>query len=399
MTIATERAVTEGTALARMGVIADMVAAVHAADVDRSGRFPSETFAALKQARLLGVWIPQEHGGEGLGLSEMVELVARLGQACGSSAMIYGMHQIKMSSLIRHSAGSPWHVAYMRECARDQLLLGSATTEGGIGGDLRNSICAVEVADGRFRLVKQATCISYGREADSILATCRRSPDAASSDQVMVVCRKADYTLRETVGWDTMGMRGTRSEGFELSATGAAEQIFVQPFSEIAAQSMLAMAHIVWSATWYGIAADTVAKSQAFVRAEVKKRPGQMPPGALRLAEVATTLQKMRALIVAAVTRYEAALADERILSSIGFLAEMNGLKVATSTLAIEICQQALMITGLNGYRNDGPFSIARNYRDLLSAAIMINNDRVLANSANLLLMSRVDTTIGAHAG
>ena len=383
------------TALTRMARVADEVAAKYAADVDKSGRFPAETFEALKRERLLGCWIPEEFGGEGVSLTDIADLCSRLGQACGSSAMIYGMHQIKMSSLISHSTGSPWHQDYMRECARDQLLLGSATTEGGIGGDLRNSICAVEVEGDRYRLTKQATCISYGRAADAILATCRRSPDAASSDQVMVVCKKGDYTLRETVGWDTMGMRGTRSEGFELVSEGNAEQVFIHSFGEIAAQSMLAMAHIIWSATWYGIAIDTVVKSQTFVRGEVKKKPGVVPPGALRLAEVTATAQKMKGMIVASIARYEAALVDEAVMNSLAFLAEMNNLKVATSTLAIEICQQSLMITGLAGYRNEGPFSIARNYRDLLSAAIMINNDRILGNTATLLLMSRVDTSIG----
>lgn len=383
------------SALARMTRVADEVAARHAADVDAAGRFPAETFEALKRERLLGVWIPKEYGGEGISLTEMAGLVSRLGQACGSSAMIYGMHQIKMSSLIRHCDGSPWHQDYLRECARDQLLLGSATTEGGIGGDLRNSICAVEVADGRYRLTKQATCISYGRSADAILATCRRAPDSASSDQVMVVCKKGDYTLRETVDWNVMGMRGTRSEGFELVSEGDARQIFVAPFGEIAAQSMLAMAHLIWTATWFGIAADTVVKSQAFVRAEAKKRPGVVPPGALRLAEVSASLQKMKSLLVAGIARYEAALADENLMNALSFIAELNTIKVSASQLGVEIAQQSLMITGLAGYRNEGPYSIARNYRDLLSAAIMINNDRILGNTSNLLLMSKVDTSIG----
>jgi acyl-CoA dehydrogenase len=385
-----------GLALERMARVADDVAARHAADVDRIGRFPAETFAALKAERLLGVAVPRELGGEGLDLAAVANLCARLGQACGSSAMIYGMHQIKLSSLIQHSADSHWHRDYMREVARDQLLLASATTEAGIGGDLRNSICAVEVENGRYRLTKQANVISYGTEADAILATCRRSPDAAGSDQVMVVCRKGDYTLKKTHEWDTMGMRGTRSEGFELVAEGAAEQIFTQPFSEIAAQSMLAMSHILWSATWFGIVADIVGKAQGFVRAEARKKPGTVPPGALRLAELNTAVQKMKAMIIASVARYEAAVSDESLLNSMAFAADMNTLKVATSTLAVEICQTALMITGLNGYRNTGPWSIARNYRDLLSAAIMINNDRILSNTSNLLLVSRVDTSLGA---
>jgi acyl-CoA dehydrogenase len=382
------------SALDRMARVADEVAAKFAPDVDASGRFPKETFDALKRERLLGCWIPKEYGGEGLSFTEICALVARLGQACGSSAMVYGMHQIKMSSLIQHSVGSEWHQDYMRECARDQLLLGSATTEGGIGGDLRNSICAVEVENGRYRLTKQATCISYGWESDAILATCRRNPDAASSDQVMVVCKKSDNTLRETVGWDTMGMRGTRSVGFELVSEGDAKQIFVQPFGEIAAQSMLAMAHIIWTATWYGIAADTVVKAQAFVKAEAKKRPGTVPPGALRLAEVSATLQQMKSLLTAGIARYEEALADENLMSSLTFIAELCTIKVSASQLCIDICQQSLMILGLAGYRNDGPWSIARNYRDLLSAAIMINNDRILGNTSTLLLMSKIDTAV-----
>lgn len=382
------------SALDRMARVADEVAAKFAPDVDASGRFPKETFEALKRERLLGCWIPREYGGEGLSFTEICALVARLGQACGSSAMVYGMHQIKMSSLIQHSVGSEWHQDYMRECAREQLLLGSATTEGGIGGDLRNSICAVEVENGRYRLTKQATCISYGWESDAILATCRRNPDAASSDQVMVVCKKSDNTLRETVGWDTMGMRGTRSVGFELVSEGDAKQIFVQPFGEIAAQSMLAMAHIIWTATWFGIAADTVVKAQAFVKAEAKKRPGTVPPGALRLAEVSATLQQMKSLLTAGIARYEEALADENLMSSLTFIAELCTIKVSASQLCIDICQQSLMILGLAGYRNDGPWSIARNYRDLLSAAIMINNDRILGNTSTLLLMSKIDTAV-----
>ena len=39
----------------------------------------------------------------------------------------------------------------------------------------------------------------------------------------------------------------------------------------------------------------------------------------------------------------------------------------------------------------DTPFSVGRNLRDVLSAAIMISNDRILINTSNLLLVSRFD--------
>jgi acyl-CoA dehydrogenase len=42
----------------------------------------------------------------------------------------------------------------------------------------------------------------------------------------------------------------------------------------------------------------------------------------------------------------------------------------------------SLQACGLGGYRNDGEFSIGRHLRDVLSSAIMINNDRILSNVA-----------------
>ncbi len=381
------------TPIERMKKVANEVAASHAAQVDVSGRFPAETFAALKQAQLLGVMIPVEFGGEGASLGDVATLCATLSQACGSSGMIYAMHSIKLSSLVNHYKDSVWHTQFMREVAEKQLLLGSATTEAGIGGDLRNSICAVQTSGDMFHLTKEATCISYGRDCDAILATARHDEAAAGSDQVMVVGKKGQYTLEQTTSWDTLGMRGTRSEGFTLKIDAPAEQVFPRPFAEIAAQSMLATTHILWASTWFGLANDAVSKAQSFVRSEVKKRPGFMPPGAMRLAEANDLLQRLKAVIVSGIHRFAQAQADDELLN-VGFLAEMNTIKISSSQLARDVIEHALLITGLHGYRNDSPYSIGRPLRDALSAVIMINNDRILTNTSNLLLMGKIDTNL-----
>jgi acyl-CoA dehydrogenase len=389
------------TATERMRRVVE-VAVQHVDAVDRDGRFPAETIEALKRERLLGLSIPAEYGGEGLGTAAIADLIAQLAQACGSSAMIYAMHQIKTSSFVMHGVGSEWHRAYMRRIAAEQLLMASATTEAGIGGNLRNSICAIEVADGRFKLTKEAIVISYGNYADAILATARRAPDAASSDQIMVVIpNDANRSIDRTVVWDTLGMRGTCSDGFHLEAAGDAAQIFPKPFSEIAAQSMLASSHIYWAATWFGIAADAFNRAQAFVKAAARKQTdGTLPPGALRLAEAAAKLQEMKGHLMAAIHRFDAAQADaargdDDALSSIGFAAEINALKVAASEKAGEVVRIAMLVNGILGYKNGTPFSVGRHLRDTASAPVMISNDRILSNTATLLLMSRFDTSLG----
>lgn len=368
------------------------IAAKHADDVDRQARFPREAVDAMISERLLSIQIPASLGGEGATTAQIADLCTILGQACAASAMVFAMHHIKLSSLVMHSAESPWHQGFMRAIAADQLLIASATTEGGIGGNLRNSICAIEVDGDTCRLQKDATVISYGQYADAILITSRAHADAASTDQVMTVFLKDQYTLELTQGWDTLGMRGTCSEGYIFKGEAPAEQIFPKPFAEIAAQSMLASSHLLWGGVWYGIAVDAVVRAQAFVRAAARKTPGQTPPGALHLAEASNLLQLVRSEVTSGLARYQAALADPDQLSSMGFAAAMNNVKIAVSQTVPKIIDHAMQITGILGYKNGTPFSLGRHLRDAQSAQLMISNDRILANTSNMLLIHKIET-------
>lgn len=382
---------TDKTLKARASRVA-AVAAQHADDVDKAGRFPKEAVDAMKAERLMGIQIPLDCGGEGRSISEIAELCTIMAQGCAASAMIFAMHQIKASSLVSHGTEAPWHRDFMRRICAEQLLLGSATTEGGIGGNLRNSICAIEVEDERCRLEKDATVISYGKQADAILITSRAHKDAPSSDQVMTVFLKDQYSLEQTHVWDTMGMRGTCSDGFLFKGEAPTEQILPKPFAEIAAQSMLASSHLLWSALWYGIAVDAFAKAQSFVRAAARKAPGTQPPGLVQLAEMSSQLQVIRSNIQAGLTSYEQALKDQDRLSSMGFAVAMNNVKIASSEMILPVINQALRICGIMGYKNGTPYSLGRHLRDAHSAELMISNDRILGNTATMLLVHKQET-------
>ncbi len=378
---------------------AQLVAAVasqYSDQVDKEGRFPEEAVRAMKEARLLSAYISREFGGEGATLGDIAEVVSILSQSCASTGMTFAMHQIKVSSLINHGASAEWHRSFMERICKEQLLVASATTEGGIGGNLRNSACAIERDGDRFRLVKDGTCISYGSAADVILITARSAPDAPASDQVMAVVTKDQYRLELTQQWDALGMRGTCSDNFKFSAEGDVRQILPSDFGEIAAKSMLAICHILWSAVWYGIANSALARAQSFVRAEARRNPNLTPPGALHVAEAASLLQLMRSNTLAAISRFELAARVPDDLGSVGFIIEMNNVKIAASRMAVDIINQALLITGINGYRNNSPYSVGRHLRDALSAPIMISNDRIFGNVSQLLLMHRLDPQLVA---
>jgi len=365
-------------------------AASEADDVDRSACFPQMAIDAARTQRLLGVQIPQAFGGDGASIFDITCMCYALGRACSSSAMIFAMHQTKVACLVRHGAGSAYHEDLMRRVASEQMLLASSTTEGQNGGNIRFSSAAVEHAGTEISLVRNATVISYGAQADGIVTIARRDNDAAGSDQVLLAITKDDYTLERSVEWETLGMRGTCSAGFELKFKGSSKQIFPEGYDKIHAQTMTPVAHLCWSSAWAGIAAASVARAQAFIRKAARGAGGQMPPGAAHFNAARMKLAKLRAIITANLDHYAAHEHDERVLSSIDFQSSINLLKVEASELAVETVMSAMRACGLAGYRNDGVFSVGRLLRDVLSSPIMINNDRILSNIATTSLMSAV---------
>ncbi|WP_024516079.1 acyl-CoA dehydrogenase family protein [Bradyrhizobium sp. Tv2a-2] len=377
----------------RTAVVAE-AAASEAVAVDREARFPWKAIDAARRERLLGAQIPIEFGGDGASISDVTDMCYALGRGCASAGMIFAMHQTKIACLVRHGAGSGWHERLMRRVAAEQLLLASSTTEGQNGGNIRFSSAAVERAGAEISLVRDATVISYGAEADGIVTIARRADDAAGSDQVLLAITREDYTLEPTLAWETLGMRGTCSAGFKLNFKGSTDQIFPVPYERIHAQTMTPVAHLCWSSVWAGIAAAAVDRAQLFIRKAARSSGGNMPPGAAHFTAAKMTLTKLRAVIAANLRSYATCERDERALSSVDFQSSINLLKVEASELAVAAVMHAMRACGLSGYRNDSDVSIGRHLRDVLSAPIMINNDRILSSMGTATLMSAVPASL-----
>lgn len=380
--------------LADRSVSVAAVAARHAAEVDSAPRFPAEAFAAAKAQRLLGILVPPALGGDGAAVHQVADVCYRLGQACSSTAMIYAMHQVKVACLMRHGRASEAIERLLRRLCAEQLLLASSTTEGRGGGNVRSSEAAVEHRDGRIHLERQATVISYGSQADGVVTTARRAAEADSSDQVLIAFLKEDYTLTRLQGWNTLGMRGTCSEGYTLKATGSPGQILPEPYESIHARTMVPCAHLFWGSVWAGIAAGAAARAQAFVRHAARHAGGQAPPGAPQLTQVLSQLRTLRGVLANALRAYEGKMDDPKALGALEFQSQITLTKVEVSELAVATVLSALRVCGLSGYRCDSEFSIERQLRDVLSSPLMINNDRILSSLAGTSLMAPVPTSL-----
>ena len=372
--------------------IADDVATPNAASVDRDARFPVETIDALRAVGALSAALPTELGGGGVSFETIAAGCFELGRRCGSSAMVFAMHQIKVITLSRHLDDAPWFSEYLTKVADEQRLVASVTSEIGTGGDMGRSIAAVTPGEnGLCAFEKQAPTVSYGAHADDLFVTLRRAPDSEPSDQVVVLAMKGQTELEPAGTWDPLGMRGTCSPGFVVRATVAPEQILAAPFSTVMAQSIVPVTHILWSHLWLGIATDAFDRARAFVRASAKQKPGETPPAALRLSHVMSDLSLLRAEVSSALEEFTRADSDpgrER-LSTMAAALRFNNLKIASSEQAPRVCQGALGVCGIMGFKNDTPFSVGRHLRDTMSACLMIANERIHQTNASLLLIAK----------
>jgi acyl-CoA dehydrogenase len=373
-------------------LIADEVSAPNSDAVDRGARFPAESIEALRGKRALSAGLPAELGGGGVSFEAIAAGCFELGRRCGSSAMVFAMHQIKVLTLARHLDGAPWFSEYLSRVADEQRLVASVTTEIGTGGDMGRSIAAVTPGqDGTCTFEKKAPVVSYGAHADDLFVTLRRDPDSEASDQVIALAMRGQAELEPAGTWDPLGMRGTCSPGFVIRATITPEQVLPAPFSAVMSESMVPITHILWSHLWLGIATDAFDRARAFVRASAKQKPGETPPTAVRLSHLMSELSMLRSEVGSGLEAFVKASEEpgREWLSTMQAAIRFNNLKIAASDQAPRVCQSAMGVCGIVGFKNDTPYSVGRHLRDTMSASLMIANERIHQTNASLLLIAK----------
>jgi acyl-CoA dehydrogenase len=368
-------------AVARIGL---QVAGPAADDVDAGARFPRETVDALRESRLLSAMVPTELGGAGVSASEMATAVRTLARSCCSSALVLAMHSIDVSNLSRHGNTEPLR-ELQREIVAEQLLIANANSEVGTGGDVGRSVCALERADGRLTLRKEALAISYGEYADLITATARRTPESDPSDQAQAILRRPQLEPRSD--WDAMGLRGTCSRAFLLTAVVDEDLVYPVPFSTIGSGGGLQAQLLFLSAVWVGLAEASAAKAHAYVRAAARRDPTTTPQSALRLAELATALAPDRALLETVAHAVDAA--DAKSMDDPALFASLRTLKISSSRTGVDIARRALEICGIAGYQRGSEFSLDRLLRDAHGGLVMVSNDRYLWANADMLRLRK----------
>lgn len=359
---------TWSTRAADVAALADQFAS----QVDAEARFPFEAVGALRERGLLGCAV-----SERATLRDVARITTTLSESCGSTGAVFAMHQSQVFTVMAHGRGDSFD-SVIDSIGNDRVLIASCLTEKTTGGDPGRSTCSLEPGADGYRLEKASPAISYGAHADGIMVSARRSPTAEPHDQVLVFCPAADTEVTPTSEWDAIGMRGTGSGGFTLSAEIAPSLVFPDPFATIGSQTMIPASHALWAACWLGLGREAVRRTLGYLRRSNDRGTPLETVRDAKLVQARRLLGSMAQDVEVGCARvgvFEPGLMFERT-------AFFNDLKVRTSESLLQVIGLCMQIVGIAAYTNHGEFSLSRLLRDAHSAPLMVSNQRIDLNNA-----------------
>ncbi len=367
----------------RAAAIADRELAPRAAEIDRTGTFPSEGLDILKREGFWKLRVAREHGGLEEDLLTTVLVTEILAKRCASTSLCYKMH-LEASELVAR-VGTPDQIDRLVRpiVSGDALYTVAGSEVPGRGGAFAasNAMSAVTPEGEGFRVenVRKSYVTSAGH-ATHHLFLCRIGKEA-TPDQVsgLIVERdKIDWKIVEP--WNGFGMRGNNSSPVIFNGVVPRANLIGAEHTLMREQArkFLPVVTATYAAVYLGVAAGAFDEARKFLEYsddETKPRI-ENPVTRHRMAELSIAIERSRALLYSAASAF-----DHNQPTSILACSQA---KVACSETAVHVTSEIMGMGGGSAYARRLPFD--RYLRDARAGVVMgITNDVVIGNIARML--------------
>jgi len=207
---------TAETAVDRARDIAQSTVAASAAENDRLGRFSTDAFDALGRAGLLGMMLPAEIGGAGLGPRAMADVIAALAEADASVAMVFLMHTLG-SLTIAAAKRTPALARVLVDIAAGRHLSTLAFSEAGSRSHFWAPVSRAVSSNGSgVRISARKSFVTGAGHVHSYVASALAPEAKAPTDSTLYLVDAQAPGLTVAEPWDGLGLRANASSAVLL---------------------------------------------------------------------------------------------------------------------------------------------------------------------------------------
>ena len=324
---------------------------------DEEQIFPVEVFKKLGALGLMGVLVPQEYGGAGLGYFEYVTVISEISKICGSIGLSLAAHNSLCTGHILQFGNEEQKKKYLPKLATAEWIGAWGLTEPGTGSDAGNMACVAK-QDGDYFVLNGTKCwITHGKSGDVAVVIARTGEVRDSHGITSFIIEKGTPGFSGGRKENKLGMRASETTEMIFDNCRVHKNQVMGKVGDGFVQSMKVLdgGRISIAALGLGIAkgAYEAALKYSKERKQFDKPICEFQGIAFKLADMATQIEAGELLTFQAADLKNR---GEKVTKQSAFA------KYYTSEVAVRVSTEAVQIFGGYGYTKD--FPVEKFYRD-----------------------------------
>jgi alkylation response protein AidB-like acyl-CoA dehydrogenase len=325
---------------------------------DEASEFPAEVVKKLGAMGLMGVVVPPEYGGAGLGYVDYVLAIEELSAVDGSVGIIVAAHNSLGTNHIFLAGNDEQKKKYLPRLASGEWLAAWALTEPGSGSDASAAKTTAVKKGDTYVLNGNKTFITNGRYADAAVIIAVTDKSKGTHGLSAFVVEKGTPGFRPGKKENKLGLRASDTSEliFEDCVIPAENLLGAEGEGFVDAMRVLDGGRISIAALALGIGRGALDAALKYVkeRRQFGKAIAEFQGIQWKLADMATELDAARLLTQRAAILKDAGRKITR---------ESAMAKLFASEVAVRICDEAVQLFGGYGFIKDYPAE--KYYRDV----------------------------------
>lgn len=324
---------------------------------DEEQIFPVELFREMGKQGLMGVLVPEEYGGTGLGYLEYVVVISEIAKVCGSIGLSVAAHNSLCTGHILSFGSEEQKKKYLPKLASGEWIGAWGLTEANTGSDAGNMRTTAQKDGDEWILNGSKTWITHGISGDVAVVLARTGAPRERNNITAFVLEKGTPGFSPGKKENKLGMRASETAELILDQVRIPDSQRLGEIGEGFRQAMKVLdgGRISIAALALGIAKGAYEASLQYSkeRHQFDQPISSFQAIAFKLADMATKIEVAEMLI------YQAA---DRKNRNLPMTKESAMAKYYASEISVQIATDAVQIFGGYGYTKD--FPVEKYYRD-----------------------------------